>query len=67
MQADTAMLQRVCCWPSGEYWIVAGVAFSTLSSALGSLVGAARVLQVHAISVFRGYQIQLQIVQEVLE
>lgn len=45
LKNNVQALQQVTCWTGGEYLIVLGIACSTLSSALGALTGAARVLQ----------------------
>lgn len=45
LRENVQAMQQVACWPAGEYFIVLGIVLSTLSSALGALSGAARVLQ----------------------
>ena len=45
LRDNVQAMQEVACWTSGQYFIVLGIVCSTLSSALGALTGAARVLQ----------------------
>ena len=45
LQDNVQAIQNISCWPSGKYFIMLGIVCSTLSSALGQLTGAARVLQ----------------------
>lgn len=45
LQNNKQALQEATCWPGGKYFIVLGIVSSTMSSALGAMTGAARVLQ----------------------
>lgn len=45
LQIESQALVQVMCWPGGKALVVLGIVCSTLSSGLGALTGASRVLQ----------------------